>query len=198
MPKTAYASASQAKAILTKGRSKSQEYGETFYTLAKQIAAGVVGYDVTTDISHMAAIQHGNEYEPVAIAEYESRNMVQVHGQQKWLQLDHIQAGCTPDGLIGSDGMIEVKCPNSNNHLDNVLSNAQLALYLPQMQFSIWVTGRKWCDFISYDPRAPIGIDLHVVRVNRDEQMIKSLAERTEKLLDIANEYAEQLKSLLK
>lgn len=197
MPKNGFISASMAKAVLTKGRGKGAEYGATFLTEAQRVGALMVGYNVSTDISHLSAIQHGNEYEPIAIAEYEQRQMIAIHGAQEWVQSDCGRFGCHPDGLIGTDGLIEVKCPMSKNHLDNLLNNAQLAEYNPQMQFSMMVTGRKWCDFISYDPDAPIGLDLHIVRVERDEAMIADLVLRSAYMHQLATKIAKQLEAKL-
>jgi hypothetical protein len=192
MPKKGFISASIAKAVLTKG-TKGNPYGATFMTGAQRVGAQMVGYDVSANLDHIAHIKHGNEYEPYAIEAYESNTMQAVHGQQKWVQSECGRFGCHPDGLVGTDGMIEVKCPKPHNHLDNVLNNAQLSIYLPQMQFSLMVTGRKWCDLISYDLDAPIGIDLHVVRVERDDAMIADLVLRSAYMHQLATKIATQL-----
>lgn len=198
MPKKGFISASMAKAVLTKGRGKGQDYGATFITEAQRVGAQMVGYDVSADLDHIANIQHGNEYEPYAIEAYESDTMQAVHGQQVWVQSECGRFGCHPDGLVGTDGMIEVKCPKPSNHLDNILNNAQLSTYLPQMQFSLMVTGRKWCDFISYDPDAPTGIHLHVVRVERYDAMIADLAPRSAYMHQLATKIAKELEAKLK
>lgn len=197
MPKLGYISASMAKAVLTKGRKKDELYGATFHSQAKQIAAAMIGWDVETDISENAFIQHGLEFEPLAIECYESEHLATVHGAQDWIESDCGRFGCTPDGLVGTDGMIEVKCPKSSNHLANILEEAQLSMYLPQMQFSMWVTGRLWCDWVSFDPFAPEGLQLYVKRVQRDDAMIKDLAERSTAMYAIAEQYANQLKTIM-
>ena len=197
MPKPGYVSASMAKAVMTKGRGKCVDYGETFLTQAKAIAAGMVGWDVSTDISNMPAVKWGIENEPLAVAEYELQTMSEVHSAQIWINHKTLNAGCTPDGLVGTDGMIEVKCPMPHNHLDNILNLAQLPIYMGQIQFSLWITDRKWCDFVSYQPEAPEGLQIKIERVNRDEDFISALAIRTDFMIVTASNFAEQLKKLM-
>jgi len=197
MPKAGCVSASMAKAVMTKGRGKGVEYGDTFITQAKAIAAGMVGWDVSTDISNMPAVKWGIENEPLAVAEYELQTMIEVHSAQIWINHKTLNAGCTPDGLVGTDGMIEIKCPMPHNHLDNILNLAQLPTYMGQIQFSLWITNRKWCDFVSYHPEAPEGLQIKIERVNRDEDFIAELAHRTDFMLVTAKSYADQLKKLM-
>ena len=84
-------------------------------------------------------------------------------------------AGCTigysPDGLVGDDGLIEIKSPRAKNPLKSLLSNEVPLEYVPQVQTGLAVSGRAWCDFISYSP----GLPLFVKRVERDEATIKRL-----------------------
>ena len=197
MPKLGYVSASMAKAVMTAGRGKGIEYGETFLTQAKAIAAGMVGWDVSSDISNMHAVKWGIENEPLAVAEYELHTMSEVHSAQIWINHKTLNAGCTSDGLVGTDGMIEIKCPMPHNHLDNILNLAQLPTYMGQIQFSLWITDRKWCDFVSYHPEAPEGLQIKIERVNRDEDFIAELAKRTYFMLETASNFAEQLKKLM-
>lgn len=201
MPKLEIISASMAPKIVTKGRGKDNPYGATFYTLARQIGAQRVGYDVSPDISGLPAVEWGIENEWLAVESYQERTFadVQYTGDSQLFtihpEIDYV--GATPDGYIGTDGLIEIKCPNSSNHLDNLLESAQLAQYTPQLQFQLWVTGRKWVDWISFDPRAPEALQMHIVRVERDEAFIASLAERCAELNRIADEVAEELKSII-
>lgn len=197
MPQPGKISASMAKAVATQGRGKGNEYGATFIAEAKKVAAGMIGWDVSTDISNLPAVKWGIEHEWEAIQTYEEQHIVQVHSQQEWQQTDCGRMGCTPDGLVGVWGMIEVKCPLPHNHLDNILENAQLSQYADQIQFSLGVTQREWCDFISFHPDAPEGLRLHVHRVERDEERIVYLLNRASHMHSIACEYAEVLKARL-
>ena len=79
--------------------------------------------------------------------------------------------GYSPDGLVGDDGLIEIKSPRQKNHLRSLLSDEVPAEYVPQVQTGLAVTGRAWCDFISYAP----GLPLFVHRCRRDEGAIAQL-----------------------
>lgn len=137
----------------------------------------------------------GETYEPEAISAYESAsgNKVDLCGFIEWSRM----FGGSPDGLVGEDGIIEIKCPfNSSNHVRYLLLENQYELnglepeYYAQIQGNLLVTGRKWCDFISYDPRcvrAEFG--LKILRVNRDEEFIKRIKEA----LDRAEAIKEQI-----
>ena len=80
--------------------------------------------------------------------------------------------GCSPDGLVGSDALIEIKCPSSATHWSYIKANEPPNKYVIQMQAQMAVTGAKWCDFVSFDPRMPERSQLLVVRVMRDPEFI--------------------------
>lgn len=84
-------------------------------------------------------------------------------------------AGASPDGLIGDDGMLEIKCPTSPTHGEALLKGAIADKYHKQMQFQMACTGRAWCDFASFDPRFPEPMQLWVKRVPRDDGAIKEI-----------------------
>ena len=89
-----------------------------------------------------------------------------------------ICCGCSPDGLIGDDGLLEIKCPASMaKHLDALRTGAHAKEYRWQLQHQLMVTGREWVDAASYDPRFPDGLQLAVTRVTRDEAAIKELVQ---------------------
>jgi hypothetical protein len=193
-------SASNAKKVMTTGRKKDEQYGDTFFSYARQLAAARIGYDITKDISSLSSVEWGLENEWLAVETYCERYLSDVKYPVEFQpHPDHADSvGCTPDAFVGLDGLIEVKCPDSNNHLDNVLDNKQLDDYFAQIQFQLWVTGRKWCDWVSFDSRAPEPIKLHVVRVERDETFISQLAERVIYLEQCVNEQLELIKEKMK
>lgn len=82
--------------------------------------------------------------------------------------------GASPDGLIGEDGIAEIKCPLGSTHIDYIIKNKMPATYVAQVQGGLWVTGRQWCDFISYVPRFT-SRPLWSVRIQRDEEYIRNL-----------------------
>lgn len=122
-----------------------------------------------------AAMQHGTETEPEARAAFEFYQGVTVE-QIAFVPHPRIdQAGCSPDGLIGDDGLVEIKCPNTATHLETLLGQAVPSKYETQMQFQMACTGRKWCDFVSYDPRMPENMRLFIKRLPRDDKRIAEL-----------------------
>lgn len=129
----------------------------------------------------------GNEHEADAIKAYEARNFVEVHGQQEVVVKDWLS--CTPDGFVGEDGLVEIKCPSKmENHKENVLRNAWVSQYFDQVQFQMMLTERKWCDLVSFDPRQQPWAQLHVVRIARDESRIDFIKDRMKQAEQIINE----------
>lgn len=86
--------------------------------------------------------------------------------------------GASPDGLVGDDGLLEIKCPNTATHIDYLLGGVVPADYQPQMLAEMACTGRQWCDFVSFDPRLPKHLQLFVKRFERDEQRILEIEEK--------------------
>ena len=134
-----------------------------------------------------AAMQHGTETEPEARDAYCFYQGVTVE-QVAFVPHQKIdQAGCSPDGLVCDDGLVEIKCPQTATHLETLLGQAVPAKYETQMQFQMACTGRQWCDFVSYDPRMPENMRLFVKRVPRDDKRIAELeAEIASFLLELA------------
>jgi len=122
-----------------------------------------------------AAMLHGTETEPEARAAYCFYSGWDV---QEVAFVPHptiADAGCSPDGMVGDDGMIEIKCPMTATHLDTLLGQSTPARYIDQIQFQLACTGRAWCDFVSFDPRMPEYLRLFVRRVARDDKRIAEL-----------------------
>ena len=130
-----------------------------------------------------AAMQWGTETEPLARAAYESYADVLVD------QIGYVphpvinRAGASPDGLVGVDGLLEIKCPNTATHIETLLSEKVPSKYITQMQWQMACTGRRWCDFVSFDPRLPDGLQLFVKRVDASIEYITTLEEEVEKFL---------------
>jgi len=103
--------------------------------------------------------------------------------------------GFSPDGLVGDDGAIEIKCPETATHIQTLTSGKIPAKYMEQVLGVMWVTGRKWCDFISYDPRLPEDLQIITVRLDRDAEQIAELDENIREFLaDVDKEYEQVLK----
>jgi putative phage-type endonuclease len=140
---------------------------------AQLIAERLTG--TVTESYTNAAMQHGTETEPEARAAYEFYQGVTVEEVAFVPHPKIDQAGCSPDGLVGADGLVEIKCPNTATHLETLLGQAVPAKYETQMQFQMACTGRTYCDFVSYDPRMPENMRLFIKRVPRDDARIHEL-----------------------
>lgn len=119
-----------------------------------------------------AAMQWGTDVEPRARVAYEfwRETVVAPVGF-----VDHptIQmAGASPDGTVGEDGLLEIKCPLTATHIETLLEGKVPSRYVLQMQWQMACTGRQWCDFVSFDPRMPENMSLFVQRVERDQDKI--------------------------
>ena len=80
-----------------------------------------------------------------------------------------LQAGASPDGMVGDDGLLEIKCPMGTTHTETLMTQEVPSKYIPQIQFQLRCTGRKWCDFVSYNPMFPEHLQVFVKRVEADE-----------------------------
>jgi hypothetical protein len=83
--------------------------------------------------------------------------------------------GASPDGFVGDDGLVEIKCPNTSTHIGYMLAGIVPEEYEPQMQTAMACTGRKWCDFVSFDSRLPAHLQLFVRRLYRDDTRIAAI-----------------------
>ena len=99
------------------------------------------------------------------------------HPSIKWF-------GCSPDGLVSDRGLLEIKCPNSATHWEYFKAKEPPKKYFIQMQAQIAVTGRDWCDFVSFDPRMPDRSQLLIVRVDRDDAFIAEMEAEIKKFLE--------------
>lgn len=120
-----------------------------------------------------AAMKWGTECEPLARAAYEAEFGLLVEEVGMVQHPTIANTGASPDGLVSTDGLIEIKCPETKAHIDTLLSKAAPAKYVPQMQWQMACTGRAWVDFVSFDPRMPSDLQLFVCRVLRDDDLIR-------------------------
>lgn len=124
----------------------------------------------------------GHDVEDAARAAYEAETGVIVMrtGFVTHPLIDHV--GCSPDGLIGADGQTQIKCPNNPAVHIATLRDGMPEEHIPQVQGELYVTGRDWSDFVSYDPRMPPEHRLYRQRVERDEKYIAQIAEACESM----------------
>lgn len=139
-------------------------------------------------------MKRGNELEPEARLKYEEKQAVLVEQTGLALTEDRL-FGSSVDGLVDDDGIIEIKCFVDPTKLQSILIDSDIGEVMDQVQGSLWVTGRKWADFILYCPQlACIGKDLTIIRFNRDENYIAELEQDLIKFNDLVNEYEAKLR----
>lgn len=153
--------------IITPTGKKSDQYEGYLNELLGQLLAGKLEPQVKN-----AAMLRGNELEPYAVEYYE------YHYGYRCKEVGFVttkdgRIGCSPDRLIGQDGLLEVKCPMYKQHIKNLRSGVIDMKYYPQVQGQLLLTKRKWCDWMSYHPDIPAS----VVRVERDEEYLEKLKE---------------------
>ena len=142
-----------------------------------------------------SAMEFGIATEPMARMQYESYAGTLVdlapfctHPSIKWV-------GASPDGFV-HDGLLEIKCPNTQTHLGYRIENQCPPRYVAQIQCQLWVTERDWADFVSFDPRLPERLQLFVCRVQRDDRFIKDMEKETIKFLAEVEETINKLEEV--
>lgn len=137
-----------------------------------------------------AAMQWGVETEELARMTYmlKTGNEVTECG---FFSHNTLMAGASPDGLIGTDGSLEIKSPNPATHIETLHLASIPNKYFPQVQGQLYMTERQWCDFVSFDPRLPNNAQIFITRVHRDEDYIQMLERELEMFLQEVTEEVE-------
>ena len=141
-----------------------------------------------------AAMQWGTDTEPAARAAYEALTGEIVAEAPFLLHTWLDWVGASPDGLVGADGGIEIKCPHQSTVHVETLQGGMPPDHIAQIQGVMWVTGRQWVDFVSFDPRMPENLQLHVERIKRDEPYITLLETEVRKFLAEVDALEQQLR----
>ena len=143
-----------------------------------------------------AAMEWGTEQEPIARAAYSARTGELVEEVGFIAHPTIAASGASPDGLVGDDGLVEFKCPNTATHLEYVLEGNPPQKYITQMQWQMACTGKAWCDFVSFDPRLPERLQMLVKRIPRDDTYIAMLETEITKFLAELDEKIDQLQKV--
>ena len=188
--------------LMTNPRSKAaKEAGELSATAKSYVLekAAEIIYNSPAPVAVSAAMDWGTEHEETAVKAYENITGHKVENGGFWTLGEH--TGTSPDGLIQDSGLIEIKCPyNRVNHLENCLNletaedlKQKYKQYYYQVQHQLYITGRAWCDFVSFDPRLLTGENwprcCHIIRIERNEAEILEI----ERKINIAAEYLESI-----
>jgi putative phage-type endonuclease len=161
--------------------------------MAQLVCERLTGEPTETYIS--PAMQHGIDTEDEARAAYMARNAVIVE-EVGFIRHPKLEAGCSPDGIVGQDGLIEIKCVQPATALDLLESKKVPADHYNQIQWQLAVTGRDWCDYVVYQPKLPERLRLNVMRVVRNQSDILNMTVKVEQFLEELNRKVKKLKEM--
>ena len=166
--------ASRFKDVMSKGRGDYPSKTRKSYML--ELAAE----SLTGQVEHFEPNKYmkwGTEKEPEAKSMYELITDNEV-AEVAFIKHDTLNCGVSPDGLIDTNGGLEIKCPKTTTQIETFLSGKMPSQHKAQVQGCLWVTEREWWDFVSFDPRIVGESSFFTVRVERDEDYIANLAEQ--------------------
>ena len=184
--------ASNFTKVMSKGRGSAPSKTRLTYMIEK--ATEVLTGNPVSNGFQDDAMKRGNELEPDARQFYTmlSGNPVDESGLIYLNELKRI--GASVDGLVGDDGLVEIKCPSLGVHVGYLLDGVMPAAYVKQVQGQMWITGRAWCDFISYNPDShKMGFLFHM---KRDEEIIKSISDAVYAFIGDLDVLTEKLRTL--
>jgi len=184
-----YVSASNLDAVMARGKS-----GEaiTRKKYKVRLAAERLTGEITESYSN-SAMEWGVVNEEKAAMAYEVSKDTLLDRSGFWKHPTIPWLGCSPDRLVGSDGLVEIKNPDSTTHIDYLLAKRVPPEYIKQVQGQIWVMERDWCDFVSYDARMPLKNRLLIVRAFRDDNLIKEMEKEVKIFLNEVEELIDTL-----
>jgi len=171
--------------------------GTTFSKTAETYLMEILGERLSSlpkSFPKTRAVQWGIDNEPLAKLEYEKETglVVESVGSIPNESYPDDVSG-SPDGLVGSEGMIEIKCPNTDTHLNTVIYNKIKPEYEWQIYFNLWNTDRLWCDFVSYDPRIDGKGKIYIQRIYRNPDKDKIISHICENAIEILKIRMEQV-----
>jgi hypothetical protein len=192
--------ASEFHKLMTSGRGKDQLFGKTALGYINDKVAEIVTNGTILDYKKIdsKSLEWGNTWEPEAKEKYFTKTGRIITDCGFFEVNDNF--GASPDGLVNEDGQVEIKCPyDTANHIDNIrLKTVDQFIdlryeYYIQVQIQLMATGRKWCDFVSYDPRCIPSLSLSILRIFPDEKIQNEIKEREEKARAIMNSIIKEL-----
>ena len=175
-----HVTASNMADVMSKGKEGKESQTRYKYKV-KLVAERMTG--ASQDSYSNSFMEWGIEQEQFACMAYEVARETFLDKTGFWLHPTIPWVGVSPDRLVGDNGLVEVKCPATTTHLNYIFENRVPPDYVKQIQCQLWVTGREWCDFISFDSRLPKRNQLLIVRTGRDEKIIADMEAETIKFL---------------
>ena len=188
-----FITASRFGDVMTNPRSKKDKVSKTSESyLCELIAEHLTGEPQGWEGNRATA--WGNRYEPDAKTAYlwETGRQIEEVGFIQH-QTEHLVGG-SPDGFVGTDGIVEVKCPyNPAIHIYNAIHRKLPSEYVAQTQGNLWITDRKWSDHVSFAPRISEKCSIVIFRVDRDQDFIDKLAEKVAEFRELLINRLEEL-----
>lgn len=176
-----------ARDFLAKGGEGQKRKNYRFQLIAERLTGE------PTPFFENSAMRFGTECEPMARTAYEAETGSMVlevgfigHPRIEW-------AGASPDGFVGDDGCIEIKCPETITHIQNMLHGGVPEQYHNQILWQLACTGRKWCDFISFDPRMPEDLQLYIKRFEPTKEQIQEIEAKAVEFLNSVSDLYDQV-----
>ncbi|CAB5622387.1 putative phage-type endonuclease [Pseudomonas putida] len=189
--------ASRVKDVMASGRGGAPSATRKNYMM-ELLCERLTGQSGGADLSRNAAVQRGVELEPFACMAYEADKGLMVVETGLVMHPTISGFGASPDGLVGDDGVLEIKCPNTATHIATMQSERHDPQYEWQMLAQMACTGRAWADFVSYDDRLPEPLQYVCHRFERDFKRIREMESEIraflEELSDLEKEMRERMK----
>ena len=155
----------------------------------RQLAAEIITEEPMETYKN-AKMERGKEHEPDLRARYAFDHDINIE-QVGFLRSTMMATGCSPDGLVGVDGMIEIKSSEPDLLIELLDSGRAPTQHMPQIQGNLWITGRDWCDLVIGWPKLP----LFTVRVKRDEPYMANLRRELERFNQELNEMVARIRA---
>lgn len=192
---------SEAWEALRRGVPTASNFGKIITPARGQLSASSKSYAVELLANEIGVsvpalpsfwMEWGKEHEPYAVAAYEAITGVKTEAVGFVWPDDHQRYGCSPDRLVGENGLAEFKCPKPETLMEYHASGEFPLEHRPQVMGQLWITERDWCDFVAYHPK----LKPFLIRVERDEKYIANLAVALDEFCDYLNELREKLRGV--
>lgn len=189
--------ASRVKDVMASGRGGAPSATRKNYMM-ELLCERLTGQSGGADLSRNAAVQRGVELEPFACMAYEADKGLMVVETGLVMHPSIAGFGASPDGLVGDDGVLEIKCPNTATHIATMQSKRHDPQYEWQMLAQMACTGRAWADFVSYDDRLPEPLQYVCHRFERDFKRIREMESEIKAFLEELSELEKEMRERMK
>ncbi|MFV2949990.1 lambda exonuclease family protein [Pseudomonas japonica] len=189
--------ASRVKDVMASGRGGAPSATRKNYMM-ELLCERLTGQSGGADLSRNAAVQRGVELEPFACMAYEADKGLIVVETGLVMHPTIAGFGASPDGLVGDDGVLEIKCPNTATHIATMQSERHDPQYEWQMLAQMACTGRAWADFVSYDDRLPEQLQYVCHRFERDFKRIREMEAEIKAFLEELSELEKEMRERMK